>query len=103
MTFDELQQIVSSHTQYEGRGEFVGLVVSALELQVNAGKVAQHVEQIIRKDKGIMTSDHSKIIGRQLGSILESLAEICTHAGISFDDVAEYHAKRLKASVSPQN
>lgn len=61
------------------------------------GEVQGKVKKIIRDSKGIISDEHKKEIGKELGDVLWYVGNMCTELGLDMQVVAENNLEKLRS------
>jgi len=101
MTFDEYQQKASKTAIYPdcGTGSITALCYVGLGLS-EAGEVQGKIKKILRDDNGVVGSDKTKEIAKELGDVLWYCAMVARELGVSLDDIAAANIEKLMSRQS---
>ncbi|MFC4652138.1 nucleoside triphosphate pyrophosphohydrolase family protein [Lactococcus nasutitermitis] len=71
-----------------------------LGLPGEAGEVADKVKKIIRDQKGQITQENKKALGKELGDVLWYLATTARYLGLNLDDLAQENIEKLESRLT---
>ncbi len=60
------------------------------------GEIQGKIKKIIRDSGGVITDEHRKMIGKELGDLLWYVSETCSQLGLSMGDVADWNLEKLQ-------
>jgi len=91
-TFDEYQEAAASTAIYP---ENAKVIYPALGLTSEAGEVAGKVKKIIRDCDGVIESDKTGEIAKEIGDVLWYVAALATDLQLNLDDIARDNIAKL--------
>ncbi len=95
MPLNDYQSLAQETAVYPGKGENLNYPIHGLNGE--AGEVADKFKKIIRDKGGIMSSDDSESIAKELGDVLWYVSEIAFELGYTLQTIATMNIKKLSS------
>jgi NTP pyrophosphatase (non-canonical NTP hydrolase) len=95
-TFDWYQAVAESTAVYPSKGDFEGLMYTALGLSGEAGEVNNKLKKIIRDKDGVFTEDNRKEILAELSDVLWYISAMSSELGLSLGQIASDNINKLQ-------
>jgi NTP pyrophosphatase (non-canonical NTP hydrolase) len=97
MNFDEYQKESRKTAVYPAIGHKV--VYPTLGLLGESGEIAEKIKKIFRDKAGIISTEDTDLLKKELGDVLWYLAQITTELGLSLSDVAATNIEKLQSRL----
>lgn len=97
MTLNEFQNTINGFYAHRdmNREQIPGLAYCALGLTGEAGEVAEKVKKLYRDDNGILSTERSIAIVKELGDVLNYLTAIATQLGTTLEWIAQVNIAKI--------
>lgn len=99
MNFDEYQRKAAKYDFFEKTDDLkaVGFTEKVLGLTGEAGETADKVKKILRDKDGVVSSEDSELLVKELGDVLWYLAAISRYLGVPLSEVAKGNLDKLES------
>lgn len=99
MDFDKYQEKAAKYDLFEATSDLkaVGFTEKVLGLTGEAGETADKVKKILRDKDGVVSSEDSELLVKELGDVLWYLAAISRYLGVPLSEVAKGNLDKLES------
>lgn len=95
MEFKDFEDTVRPHTDYPGKGSFLGLVYTTASANGEAGETWEKVKKAWRDENGMVTSEKRAALLKELGDQLWYITAAAHELDSTLEEVAQMNIDKL--------